>query len=136
MEFPEISDTITMEKAVVLCKHFKLDYLVKRVESNPEKYREWKFDGCSGLPVQLLGLLTGCDWRDITYKCCLPHDLCYAYGELHNDIEKERVDVKFYSDLITKVGMKKWLASAFLAALRSGGVEELGLSFSWGFAHR
>ena len=83
-----------------------------------------------------MGLFTGCNWKDITYKCCLPHDLCYGYGELGNDIERKRVDVKFYSDLVTKAGMIKWYASAFLAAVRIGGSEEFGLSFSWGFANQ
>jgi hypothetical protein len=46
------------------------------------------------------------------------------------------VDVKFYSDLVAKAGMKKWWASAFLAAVRIGGAEEFGLSFSWAFAHK
>lgn len=40
----------------------------------------------------------------------------------------------FGSDLVTKAGMKKWLASAFLAAVRTGGREEFGQSFSWGVA--
>jgi hypothetical protein len=52
-----------------------------------------------------------------------------------NEIERKRVDVKFYSDLVTKAGMKKWQASAFLKAVRIGGAEEFGFSFSWGFAH-
>ena len=81
-----------------------------------------------------MGLLTGCKWDDITYKCCLPHDLCYAYGEPGNDIEQERVDLKFYSNLVSKAGMQNWMASAFLAAVRVGGKEAFGFSFSWGFA--
>jgi hypothetical protein len=44
------------------------------------------------------------------------------------------VDAKFYSDLVTKAGMKKWMASAFHADVRIGGAESFGLSFSWGFA--
>ncbi|MBU0464095.1 MAG: hypothetical protein KKD21_11200 [Proteobacteria bacterium] len=74
--------------------------------------------------------------KDITYKCCLPHDLCYAYGDPGNDIERKQADDNFYSDLITKAGMKKWCAAAFLAAVRLGGTEEFGFSFSWGFAHK
>ncbi len=136
MELPKLRETVTQEQALSLCKHFDLDYLVERLESNPGKYKDWEFDGCSGIPDELMGLFTGCDWQDITYKCCLPHDLAYGYGELGNDIERERVDLKFYSDLVNKAGMKKWLASAFLAAVRIGGKEKLGLSFSWGFAHK
>jgi hypothetical protein len=136
MNLPEIGDRITTEVALGLCVHFNLDYLIKRIEANPEGYKNWKLDGCSGLPDELMGLFTGCNWEDITYKCCLPHDLCYGYGEPGNDIERKRVDVKFYSDLVTKAGMKKWWASAFLTAVRIGGKEEFGLSFSWAFAHK
>jgi len=32
--------------------------------------------------------------------------------------------------------MKKWAASAFFAAVRIDDAEVLGLSFSWGFAHK
>ena len=134
MKLPQIGDTVTTEHALALCRHFNLDYLVERIESKHKTYKEWQFDGCSCLPDEVLGLFTGCDWRDITYQCCLPHDLAYAYGEPGNDMERERVDLKFYSDLVTKAGMKKWLASAFLVAVRVGGAEEFGLSFSWGFA--
>ena len=84
----------------------------------------------------VLALFTGCSRRDITYKCCLPHDLCYACGEPGNHAERKRVDAKFFSDLVTKAGMKTWLAHAFLAGVRVGGPEELGLSFSWGFARK
>ena len=107
MDLPNIGDIITTKEALELCRYFGLDYLIERIESDPESYRNWKFDGCSGLPDELMGLFTGCNWKDITYKCCLPHDLCYGYGELGNDIERKRVDVKFYSDLVTKTGMIK-----------------------------
>ena len=136
MDLPEIGDIITIEKALELCRHFKLDYLIERVEYNPESYKDWTFDGCSGLPDPVLGFFTGCNWKDITYKCCLPHDLGYAYGEPGNNIERKRVDLKFNSDLVAKADMKKWCASAFLVAVRIGGIEEFGLSFSWGFAHK
>lgn len=136
MKYPAIRDMITTNQAIELCKHFNLDYLIKRIETNSEKYKAWEFDGCSGLPDEIMGLFTGCDWQDITYKCCLPHDLCYGYGEPGNDIERKRVDLKFYSDLVTKAGMKEWQASAFLAGVRIGGAEEFGTSFSWGFAHK
>jgi hypothetical protein len=46
------------------------------------------------------------------------------------------VDAKFFSDLVTKAGMKMWLAHAFLAGVQVGGPEEFGFSFSWGFARK
>jgi len=134
MNQPEIGDTITKPKALELCQHFNLDYLITRIKSNPNKYKDWKFDGCSGLPDEVMGFFTGCDWKDITYKCCLPHDLCYAYGEPGNDLERKQADDNFYNNLITQAGMKKWCAATFLAAVRLGGTEEFGLSFSWAFA--
>ena len=136
MKLPRIGDMVTAKEALELCRHLGLDYLFVRIESDPKRYKEWRFDGCSGLPDELMGLFIGCKWEDITYKCCLPHDLCYGYGEPGNEIERKRVDVKFYSDLVTKAGMRKWAASAFLAAVQVGGSETLGLSFSWGFAHK
>jgi len=136
MNPPEINEIITTKKALELCRHFSLYYLIDRIESDPKKYKNWKFDGCSGLPDEVMGFFTGCDSKDITYKCCLPHDLCYAYGDPGNDFERKQADDNFYSDLITRAGMKKWCAAAFLSAVQIGGAEEFGLSFSWGFAHK
>jgi hypothetical protein len=136
MKLPEIGEIVTTAWALGLCRHFNLDYLVDRIEANPGGFVDWEFDGCSGLPDEVLGLFTGCDWRDITFHCCLPHDLCYAYGEPGNDAERKQVDERFYSDLVTKAGMKKWMAAAFLTGVRIGGAESFGLSFSWGFARR
>lgn len=136
MKLPQIGDTVTAEQALALCRHFGLEYLVARIETDPDRYKDWNFDGCSGLPDEFMGHFTGCKWEDITYHCCLPHDLAYGYGDPGNKAERKRVDEKFYNDLVTKAGMRKWMASAFLTAVRVGGAEALGLSFSWGFAHR
>ena len=132
MNLPKIGDIVTTKEALELCRHFGFDYLVERIKSDPKNYKDWKFDGCSGLPDELMGLFTGCNREDITYKCCLPPDLCYGYGELGNNTERKRVDNQFYSDLAAKSGMSEWTASAFLAAVRTGGAEVFGLSFSWG----
>jgi hypothetical protein len=136
MRLPAIGDTVTTEWALELCNDFGLDYPARRIEADPERYRSWTFDGCSCLPDRLLGYLTGCDWRDITYQCALPHDLCYAYGEKGNRSEREQVDLKFYNDLVIRAGMKTWMARLFWFGVRLGGAEALGLSFSWGFAGR
>ena len=136
MFIPKINTVIDTKQALKLCKHFNLDYLVKRIEANPDEYKSWKFDGCSGLPDKILGFFTGCDWKDITYRCCLPHDLCYGYGELGNKVERKKVDKQFYQDLIIKAYMKKWCAFIFLIGVRIGGTEMFGLSFSWGFANK
>jgi hypothetical protein len=135
MNLPEIGEIITTVRALELCRHFELDCLIDRIEAEPEKFKPWEFDGCSCLPDEMLGLFTGCNWQDITYKSCLPHDLGYAYGDPGNDAERKRVDAKFFNDLTTKAGMKKWMAYAFLAGVRAGGAE-IGLSFSWAFARK
>ena len=136
MGLPKIGDLITVKQALELCRYFGLDYLVERIEFNTDCYNDWKFDGCSGLPDEVMGYFTDCNWEDITYKCCLPHDLCYGYGESGNEAERKHVDENFYNDLVTKANMKEWFASAFLSAVRIGGIEEFGLSFSWGFAQK
>ena len=136
MKPPKLSSTITTNQALKLCQHFKLYYLVDRINENPEKYKPWKFDGCSGLPDKLLGIFTKCNWEDITYKCCLPHDLGYGYGQKGNTLERERVDKIFYDDLISKALMERWIAKIFYYAVRVLGIEILGLSFSWGFAKK
>lgn len=130
MNLPDIGETVTTAKALYLCRHFRLAYLVRRIQSTPNRYKAWKFDGCSGLPDKWLGFFTGCKWEDVTYKCCLPHDLCYGYGDKGNTNERRQVDMQFYKDLVNKAGMNQWLASAFLRAVRVGGEEEFGMSFS------
>lgn len=136
MRMPEIGDTITIQWGLDLCRHFGFGYLVDRIEAHPELYKEWKFDGCSGLPDELMGLFTGCNWQDITYQCCLPHDLGYAYGDPGNHEEKQMVDDKFFDDLRKKVGMRQWLAAVFRKVVEIGGAEILGLSFSPAFAYK
>ena len=55
MNPPEIGDIISTKEALELCRYFGLDYLVERIESDPERYKDWKFDGCSGLPDEIMG---------------------------------------------------------------------------------
>lgn len=138
MEFPQIGDIITTKKGIELCRCFGLDYLVERLNLHPDNYKNWKFDGCSGLPycvMEWFYVNYDC-WGDIVYKCCLPHDLGYAYGKSGDTKEKKRVDMKFYKDLIEKGSMKKWEAKILLYAVELGGSEEFELSFSWAFALR
>jgi hypothetical protein len=132
---PCIGENITAATAVSLCRDLGLDDLAARIETAPERYGDWRFDGCSGLPDRRLGALTGCNWKDITYRCCLPHDLRYAYGKPGDQRERERADKTFYHDLIAKAGMQKWLAAIFFVGVRIGGIERLKLPFSWAFAH-
>lgn len=136
MNLPAIGHMITTDEALILCRHYQLNYLIHRIESEQDvnsNYLFWKFDGCSGIPDEMLGLFTGLPWMEITYKCCLPHDLAYAYGDPNNEDERKMTDRKFYKDL-RMIGMDKFLARVFFAAVRVGGKDHFGKSFSWGFA--
>ena len=104
MELPRIGDVITTAQAVELCRHFGFHHLVERIETNPAKYHDWKFDGCSGLPDEVLGFFTGCRWEDITFKCCLPHDLGYAYGKSGDEAER-KAD---FADRSIHIGIRFW----------------------------
>ncbi len=55
MTLPEIGDIITTKEALELCRYFGLDYLIDRIKSDPERYKDWKFDDCSGLPDEVVG---------------------------------------------------------------------------------
>lgn len=136
MKLPEIGETITTERARELCRHFGLHEVAERIDAAPDRFRSWTFDGCSCLPDEALGLFTGCRWKDVTYRCCLPHDLRYAYGEPGNETERKAADDRFCEDLVEKAGMARWMAAAFLTGVRVGGAEAFGLSFSWAFANK
>ncbi len=130
----KIGDEITVDMGLQLANQFGFLNIVERIEAEPERFKSFIFDGCSCIPDQLMGLFTGCKWQDITYMCCLPHDVGYAYGEIGNDAERKTVDYLFLNNLVKNAKMKHWLAKLFLKAVKIGGAEELGLSFSWGFA--
>jgi hypothetical protein len=83
-----------------------------------------------------MGFFTGLDWTDITYKCCLPHDLEYGYGVPGDEEARKAADFKIQLDLIEKANMSEWLATIFHRAVDIGGAEIFGLSFSWAFANK
>lgn len=133
--FPNIGDTVSPEIGARIAEYFGFVTIVDRINANPERYKDFIFDGCSCLPDQLLGLFTGCRWQDITYWACLPHDIMYAYGEPGNAMEKKTADYLFQNNLRNKAKMKKWLADVFFHAVDIGGGEEFEISnVSWGFA--
>lgn len=134
MKLPKIGDIVTTRQAYELCKHFGLKDVAERIKMNPDQFKPWKFDGCSGIPDQLLGLFTGLNWKKITYECCLPHDLSYAYGKPGDKLERRCVDIQFADDLQNKAGMGNDMAQIFFKAVQIMGREKFGLSFSWAFA--
>jgi len=129
-ELPKIGETVTTERALGLCVHYAFNHLIKRIEDNPDLFKEWKFDGCSMTPdVSLSELIKVPSLTEI----CLRHDLGYAYGDPGNEKERIKVDRKFQNELLS-AGASEFAAKTMYEAVRIGGKEELCLSFSWGFA--
>lgn len=136
IELPKIGEVITTERAIELCNHYKFHRISKIFTNYPEKFKSWVFDGCSCVKDSWLGILTTKNWRDITYKCCLPHDLQYAYGQLDHKKLRKYVDIIFENDLRDKAGVSKFKARLFYYAVRIGGKSIFKSSFSWGFARK
>ena len=134
MKLPKIGDLVTVEMMGRLMSHLGVHDNNVEVAHHPENFKPWVFDGVSGIPDDLLGLLKGVNQDVVTFECALIHDLQYAVGKPGEDNEKYQADVLFRNNLIEKAGMKPWLADVFLKAVEIGGGEEFGLSFSWGFA--
>jgi hypothetical protein len=130
MKLPKIGDTITTEYAKELCRHFGFDYLVERLEANPEDYKSWVFDGASMIPDRLFSKLF--QIPNLT-EIALRHDLKYAYGESGNKREKLRADLEFELEVLND-GASAEMAKLMFAAVDVGGKEILNTSFSWGFA--
>ena len=133
MNFPQIGDTITTERAIELCRFFKFDFLVERISFSPEKYTSWRFDGCSLVPERLAAQLMGVQKKDLMCVC-LKHDLKYGYGRAGDAEERLKADYELGLDLLA-VGAKAMASRSFFESVRLGG-GEWGLSFSWGFAEK
>ena len=135
MILPEIGQRITVAYGLQLCKHFQLDYLAARIAYFPNRYRPFVFDGCSGVDDKvILKKLFKKNWKQITFLCCLIHDLRYAYGDIDNENERKVADMAFYQCLRVKAKFRK--AWVFYALVRLGGGRWLKRSFSWGFASK
>jgi hypothetical protein len=130
VELPKIGEIVTTERALELCSHYGFNHLAKRIENNPDRFKEWKFDGCSMTPEKVLSELINVP--SLT-EICLRHDLGYAYGNPGNEKERLQVDRNFQNELLS-AGANEYAAKAMFEAVRIGGKEELCLSFSWGFA--
>ena len=129
-ELPQIGEIVTTERGLVLCEHYGLNHLAKRIEDNPDQFKEWEFDGCSMTPTDVLSELIKVP--SLT-EICLRHDLGYAYGDPGNEEERVLVDKKFQNELLDG-GASEFVAKAMFDAVRVGGKEKLCLPFSWGFA--
>ena len=137
MNLPEIGETITTERALELCKFFRIDYLTERIKENPDSYKLWTFDGASYSWDTGLAFMTGVEQNDLTFKCALPHDLRYGYGEIENCKERADADSEFKMDLIYRAKMNRVSAWNLYAAVRIGGCNFFGIkNASWGFANK
>lgn len=133
---PKVGEKITTNRAIELCQYYKLNYLINRIQKNPELYNEWIFDGVSGLPDRLASILVDCDQHLLTYECALPHDLAYAYGKLNDVNEKKAIDTKFLHDLIYVANANPVMAKVFYLAVNVLGKQELRMPFTWAFANK
>ncbi len=84
--------------------------------------------------ISTWGCSTVVTGRRLPINCFCSLIWSYGFEEPGNDIERGRVDLKFYIALITRTGMKKCIASAFSASDRTGGKDVYQLFFSWGDA--
>jgi len=129
-ELPKIGESVTTERALELCEHYGFNHLVQRIEGNPDLFKEWKFDGCSLIPDEVLSEIIKVP--SLT-EICLRHDLGYAYGDPGNREERLMIDKKFQNDLLGG-GASEFAAKAMFDAVRLGGKEKFCLPFSWSFA--
>ena len=129
----KIGDTITPAMGLQIANHFGMVEIVSRIEAQPEMYKDFIFDGVSGLPENLASFLAEVDEEILTYEIALPHDVGYGYGEPGNDEEKEIIDIDFENRLI-KYRCPKWKAKVAKRIVDILGKEELGQKFSWAFA--
>ncbi len=127
---PKIDEVVTTETALALCVHYELNYLAERIADNPDHFKNWKFDGCSMTPTEVLS--KAIKVPSLT-EICLRHDLGYAYGDPGNEDERLMVDQKFWFDLLD-AGASEFVAKTMYNAVRQGGKEKFCLSFSWSFA--
>lgn len=131
----KVGDQITPAMGLELCRYFGFDYLIERLDGNPDKYEPFIFDGVSGLHENVASFLTDVPEKKLTYHCALPHDILYWAGEEGNVEEKERADIDFKNRLI-KHGCPEWKAKVAKFIVDTLGEECLGQKFSWGFGKK
>jgi hypothetical protein len=67
-------------------------------------------------------------WR----QACVTHDQAYYHGGSAAD--RKRADQQLRTDMIAQ-GAPKWVANAYYAGVRVGGVPGTGLPWEWGFGN-
>ncbi len=129
---PKIGEEITTERALGLCRHYRFDHLVKRIEEQPDSFKSWKFDGASMIPDKIFSKLF--EIPNLT-EIALRHDLKYAYGEPGNKKEKLKADLEFELEVLDD-GASYAIAKLMFSAVDVFGEGFVRTSFSWGFARR
>lgn len=129
---PNIGDKITCELARELCGQFDIQYLVRRIENDPDVFEDWIFDGASMIPDELFARIF--DIPSLT-EIALRHDLKYAYGDPDNSAEKAEADRVFKQELLND-GASPILAQLMYRAVDAFGDGPIATDFTWGFARR
>ena len=132
MILPNVDDTINNERAKELCEYFGYTHLVERINTNPNSYKEWVFDGAS--------MIVDKEFSEMHHipnlvEIALKHDLKYAYGESGNTAEKLQADKDFQGDLIND-GASPTTAKFMFKMVDKFGKEEYKTPFSWTFAKK
>ena len=132
VKIPRIGEIITVEWALVLCFYYGLIAEGKRIEENPDRYKDWRFDGATMLPDYLFRKLF-----KITnlIEIALKHDLAYGFGVIGDEDRRKKADRMFRDELI-RDGARVLLAEIMYGAVRVFGRRHYGPSFKWGFAKR
>ena len=134
MDIPNIGDTVDNKMAIELCEHYQFDEIASRIKDNPERFEEWKFDGASMLPDELVSRIINME-QDKFSEPALKHDLKYAYGVPGDQAAKDRADEEFEQDLL-QIKMNRALAKVMFLAVAHFGGEQWETTFSWGFANK
>ena len=130
MQLPNIDDNIDNSRAIELCRHYGLNYLVDRITATPDSFFVWKFDGASMIPDGFFSAVFNIP--NLT-EIALQHDLKYAYGERGNKEEKLRADLEFELAILND-GASVEMTKMMFAAVDLCGDGFIRTDFSWGFA--
>lgn len=96
---PKIGDFISVGHAEFLSAYYDLPIINERLRTSPKSYIGFHFNGCTGVPDPIFEFVAKGGWENITYECCLAHDLSYSYGDPGNEKERKIVDKRFKNDL-------------------------------------
>lgn len=132
MRMPKIGGIVDNKLAINLCRYYQFDEIASRIEADPEQFKEWRFDGASSLPDNLVALALDVDQEKFS-EAALKHDLKYAYGAPGDKAAKHLADKELEQNLI-EVALKPYQAKMMYTAVDLGGGEKRDRPYSWAFA--